>query len=229
MKTIICVRRTVDWQKANLEDTPKAFHRFINSWNKKFNISFFEFRHKLKMIAHSNWASVKGCDLIINNVEVANKVLKAIKEDFILCTTDDDDWYSPNLFEELKPYIKESSIRWYHSIFYDGISGRPHNRPGVGFNTNNFAITNIGYRKNLAQKSHRELGALLSKKAKIIKAHLSTTNKTIASIGIFRDHGLPTSRRIKKIIKNIESLKIPEEYSWCTPYVNSIKSLYQKL
>ena len=137
-KIIIFVRKTQDWSKPDL---PLAFDvgRQVAAWNKRFRISYFEFRRQIKEIAMETWKLVTpqvfhGCfaDLMVAN-------------DQVVVPTDDDDWFGPQLRDRLLA-LNDGMLCW------QALSHHTYKRHGVytrhrGLGSNEYAITGTMLKK----------------------------------------------------------------------------------
>src|SRR5215475_10416963 len=108
--TLIVLRQSPDWKDgASILDATEAYDRligrpigfargFIELWNKTFVTTYFQVRQNLKEIALANFMAVKGADCVRLN-ELLEKP-KTVAD--IILFTDDDDWFSPVIFQELE-------------------------------------------------------------------------------------------------------------------------------
>ena len=126
MKFYVCVRRTIDWGNMTMKsfedfirnqgyletdkrvvsywgkDPYDSFLERIKWWNNCFDLSFFEYRQKLKDIAHINWSDMRGFE-IIDGDDLAD-----LNGDFLVVPTDDDDWLHPDLAD----YLQNDNCYW---------------------------------------------------------------------------------------------------------------------
>lgn len=118
---IIYIRDTVDWSSMTMEkfinqenfgsppsgwtnfmgeDNKNFILQLISHWNKIFNISFFDYRKKLKDISIKNFKST-GASILKKLPNIKNK-----DEKLVIIPMDDDDWINPKICDLVSKYIK---------------------------------------------------------------------------------------------------------------------------
>jgi hypothetical protein len=87
------------FQNQNMAGKPGALAWFMTSnvveqWNNTFNMTYWEFRHQLTLIAERTLAAT-GVEVIKGQLALLREL--ADPEDCMLLPIDDDDWFSPKL------------------------------------------------------------------------------------------------------------------------------------
>lgn len=245
-KIIIVVRSNTDWKRMTIErlfqDNPhfdrlkakateiQKYKDYIEVWNDKFNISFFEFRHEIKLLSEKNWCNLESIYAIIKDANLARKLIDKIGHCIIL-PTDDDDWYHPNLTAEIDQ-IKFNSLTWpiaVHSSNLNHVFVRKDD-----YLTNNYAISKPGWntltdkRKSLVK--HVLDRKLFSSSGIQIDSCLSAWNRNMTSFSWIRrwkEKGIEALER--KVKFNTRRKSMLPEAAWIEPFANQMTKLYQEL
>ena len=108
MRSVIYVRTGVDWSRMTLEKfhnqsmagKPGVLAWFMKSdvverWNHTFTIPYWDFRHRLQLLAERVNAKVKGVQIIRGH----DALMREFKnpKDCMLMPIDDDDWFSSTI------------------------------------------------------------------------------------------------------------------------------------
>lgn len=97
-------------------------------WDRCFAISFASCRLFLKEVAHETWQKVNGCDAIFSEQEHEIVSASVFGGSGWVLFTDDDDWYSPEVFERIADAFAPSSahcILWNRMRFNGAMSTTP--------------------------------------------------------------------------------------------------------
>jgi hypothetical protein len=97
-------------------------------WARCFTMSFASCRLFLKEIAHESWQKVKGCDAIFSEQQHDIVSASVFGGSGWVLFTDDDDWYSPDVFQRIAEASVPSSahcILWNRVRFNGAISTTP--------------------------------------------------------------------------------------------------------
>ena len=190
---LIVLRQSPDWKDgASILDAAEAYDRligrpigfargFIELWNKTFATTYFQVRQILKEITLANFMAVKGANCVRLN-ELLEK--PEIAGDIILFS-DDDDWFSPVIVQELEGIPVEIGGVTWPSVRYDGAFFL---RKDTYCYTNNYAVLTPAQREpNWIElyAQHGGADACFHKRAVIkttqLGSLLSVTNKHPAS------------------------------------------------
>jgi len=110
----ILIRQTEDWTQKSLKprhwhmsaDMSRQFHAAIEEWDETYDLTFFEYRQKLKEIAISTWPDI---DQVVG--------LNKVEDGVLYLVTDDDDWYAPQIVDFLSEnYSGEQLVKWQHTV-----------------------------------------------------------------------------------------------------------------
>jgi hypothetical protein len=246
---IIYLRRTLDWEKANL-DNIHALNREVDlihgrmtlrgnayqniaKWQKEFKIDWFHFRHRLKQISRRNLNQIK-------NVQFYNRrdldKISAIKENFSVIGIEDDDWLSPYVFDVAGPLANDySGVVWTHHRL-ESAKLEPY-IPGVEKNgmcfkayTNNCLLNRLGFHRlktPVNMEWHYRVDAdFMMDDLKVISGSLSIANKTPASVSFLC---WATWDQVVKEVKSRKRLTLPEDLSWGQEYADETWDLMEAL
>lgn len=119
-------------------------------WARCFTVSFAVCRLFLKEIAHETWQKVNDCNGIFSEQQHGTVSASVLGGSGLVLFTDDDDWYSPNVFERIAEANVSSNV---HCILWNRVrfNGNISNTPIVPTDqfplwayTNNYAVrTNV--------------------------------------------------------------------------------------
>ena len=151
MKKILYVRGEKDYFLGiNAKEKNKHIFNFANEsqltvtwkknifklWDKTFNMSYLNFRQKLRKLSLQNTKDIGYFDLILyNDTEYNNFLTKAPREDFVIFAQDDDDFILPtihdiNINTGLNIYIWANVHFWkvQNSVRYDNYTPTKYKR-----------------------------------------------------------------------------------------------------
>lgn len=269
MKIFLVVRALLPWDELDYRSYQTKAGYFaghwmyrvnisLRSWQGVFNMSFFEYRHKIHLIAKHNWETIKGLEDILISDGGHDKTLEIIDKlrdirDAIIIPVDDDDWMAPTICNDIEPHCHRPVMHWRQGS-YDPYSNKPcftiresHNP--YHFFTNNYAYSQFLY--SFASKfdqaemtlMHLHFNDMLQKRLfdpircnwVSIPKCLGVTNKTLASLsklnkknGIIHFHR--ALDRHKTISQEPLGLKtLMETAPWALRYVKETEQLHHDL
>jgi hypothetical protein len=230
------LRATLDWsdEAAFNAQLPGYFVDKVRLWNKTFNLPYHLFRHRVREIAACNHADIQGARFA---------EWEKIPSGGLVVPVDDDDWFAPDLPEQLANVVEprvfgyywtgsflQVPIHWRHEI---GLMRRrlwPGIAPVHLCMTNNYAIVKSGDDKKLAVSHLAATEAFraalemptASNRVKKMAGRPSLMNRTLASqttLGhkrktISRTALMLRYRRYQRIYRK----PLPDELAWSAPY-----------
>jgi hypothetical protein len=118
MRNFIVIRHSPDWLRFDL-DQSRQFCRsaglpentvleFAAAWDGCMSVPYRSFRHRLKQIAIENFKAVNGATVI--DQQHLEKAMPS--DDCIVAFVDDDDWFSPFVFETLRETAQADGYVW---------------------------------------------------------------------------------------------------------------------
>lgn len=201
-QNIIVVRHSPNWLNFDLENS-RAFCisaglpemtviSFASSWDQAVSLSYREFRHFLKEISLENFQSVKS-STVVHQHEFA---VEHIADDTLVAFVDDDDWFSPELFDPLRRagdaegyfwgsirlghrFIGEIALHHPHEVGASALAYRPITSV---IYTNNYVVRGSALRRAGLAACLEHYSAEAAMKAghfqpMLIPAYLSCANK----------------------------------------------------
>jgi hypothetical protein len=130
-------------QEEVFESQTLALHAL---WARCFTISFAACRLFLKEVAHETWQNVQGCDAIFSEQQHGTVSASVFGGSGLVLFTDDDDWYSPRVFEQIadaKVPSTANCILWNRVRFNGVVSSKtivPIDESPTWVYTNNYAL-----------------------------------------------------------------------------------------
>lgn len=239
----ICVRRTVEWrdEEAFRAQLKPAFAPKVAAWNEAFTMPFHEFRHRVREIARTNLATVRGASCA---------AWDDIPEGALVVPIDDDDWLAPGVGEALAAARDPQALGYYWTSSYLEVPMHLRHRlrllrqrlfrrwfrPHWTCSSNNYAFVKTAEMgTGLLKHSHASPwfdgpGAALVRQ---IEGRLSVQNRTLASITSLA-YGRPSIGRPELIRKyqayqQLYSKPVPSGIAWCRPYVDRMRDLMREL
>jgi hypothetical protein len=234
----ICMRRTLDWQNKAAVDAGviAGFRPKLETWNLTFNIPYHEFRQRLKSIAQLNWDRVENASCITYNEAPPGALLVPV---------DDDDWFSPDLANNLREAFNPSIVcyRWIRHILEPerhrrSIKGRIKEllTGKVIFATNNYGIRNfpqlaafVASHMQASRHFQDNPGAV-----KYLPVALSIHNRSLASQTVLRMRQPTISR--DELIESFgryrmlyARTRLSRALGWAAPYVAMMSELMNAL
>lgn len=94
--TYVLVRETLDWSAAKLEDVNEGVRPIAKVWDTTFKLSFTQCRAVIKDVAQARLRRLVGDRLLTVPAPPLT-----LGESDILLICDDDDWYAPDVSEQL--------------------------------------------------------------------------------------------------------------------------------
>ena len=237
----ICVRGTLPWHdEAAVEArlVPELRQK-VALWNECFNLRYAAFRVRLAQIAQRNWSQIENAKLTPRE-EIAPGAL--------LVPVDDDDWFSPELAQQLLPHAdaRLEGLHWNRYIlelprrgrrFAWGRARRAADTSRHTCGSNNYSIRNLPA-FDRAITNHvwaSEYFDAHPSRVKRLEASLSVQNRNFASrsglgghkkLVITREELLERFRRHRSLY---EGLRLPPEVAWAQPYVTSMAELMDSI
>lgn len=230
----VVVRETTDWDNESVfrAQVPEAFRPSVALWDATFDMPYRVFRRELTRIARLNLSRVRGI-ACVGRDEAPPGALAV--------PTDDDDWFAPELADTLVASAEDDCLGYYWpSAFIEvpislahrlGLVRRalfPNTPPKWICTTNNYAVT-VRPESGPLIRSHVAASRWFvahPSSVKRLDAHLSVMNRTLASQTSFRSvrsRGalLRKYRRYLRVYRR----PLPQELSWCAPYVALMRDL----
>jgi hypothetical protein len=269
MKFILLVRASVPWDQLTISNYKEkggffagswmeVVDKSIERWDKVFQLSLFEYRHRVSQIAKTNWENIDGLHDIIYSDGTQSKTIKIINQikkqkDSIIIPVDDDDWFAPNIIKELLPHTHRPIIHWNQAIYdpYDPFKGsyQVRNSRAYQFYTNNFAfnsfIYDFGTRYDKIEMSLNHLYfdrnitdekfAPLRCNWITINKNLSIANRTMASLSklnkMLRHKSIKSKiNRHAFLEDNLDNTqKLLQQVPWSVRYIELVEQLYLDL
>jgi hypothetical protein len=130
-------------EEMDLESQTLALHHL---WAQCFTLSFASCRLFLKEIAHETWQKVNGCDGIFSEQQHEIVSTSVFGGSGWVLFTDDDDWYSPDIFERIADASEPSTAQcmlWDRVRFNGTVSTTrviPAEQSLTWAYTNNYAV-----------------------------------------------------------------------------------------
>jgi hypothetical protein len=247
-ENVIVLRHSPNWLEFDLDDSktfctsgglPEAtVIHFASSWDRSVSLTYREFRHALKDISWENFQSVKSAVVLHQHEFEVEKV----SDDTLIAFVDDDDWFSPELFDPLRRAGDAEgyfwgSIRLGHRFIGDIALHHPHEvgasaltyRPiSSVIYTNNYVVRGSALRRAGLATYLEHYSAEAAMKAgqfqpTLIPAYLSCANKhpacTVAAHDFntaeeFRKHPRATLARAFAEIGEVADVIAADPNSW---------------
>lgn len=223
---LIYVRNTENWINIKKHNPPhnltylndrkrECLIKNIKLWDSHCSVSYCEYRHFLKELAVHSWNQT--------GMEVITKLPKNI-DNIIIFPTDDDDWLSPTIFNEIKN-CKNNLIFWdcwmyfmsKQLLSYGGHIFVPLPKEFKWTGSNGYALQGEIIKK--AVMEHTETKKLYKNNIEYVKKSLS----------VWVHHPASTFTLSNKIIHPailLENLfypqEISEEFSWAKPLFDKL-------
>jgi len=244
MKILIVVRSNVDWKNMTMskflqqsthpisEKSRNRYARYIEAWNDKFQISLFEFRHRIQKLSEYTWGNMEGVTAIIKDMDWAQQIIENTDNCFVL-PTDDDDWFHPKLISRIKNK-KADNIRWKMAIHN---AARPKlivAKPGYHTNSYGFfksAWDNLkpGQKSNTIRRHILSAGPLKTTKSIALEQCLSCWNRTLASMTMGKNEKQALEVMKRRAVNATKMKELPREANWIRPYVRHLIQLYKDM
>lgn len=160
-RVVVYVRSDVDWESLNEENffsqerrapgiSDEYLQKFfvgIQLWNQLYDMSFFEYRRRLRDISAINFDRIVGLDAVVRSFETLQR-MRWSKEPTWVLPIDDDDWYHP----ELANICRENDPNIHHFLYWPTIrlipvqatdDDEPEYSPQKPFENYKFLLTNM--------------------------------------------------------------------------------------
>lgn len=247
-----------NYDSHELNPIVKEKMKFIfKQWNQLIKPNYFEFREEITKIAKVNHAKISVNQIFTTALGIEKELMNVDGPYFVLFS-DDDDWYNPKIIEYVKQsYFTNptvDAILWNHCAFcsnykqFEKLATEPYFvfKQDLTFHTNNYALTN-NFFKNINTDDvnllnfgnehdiyfgHTNLDSYFKNKLKIVQLPewLSMANKNITSYSFWRkNYDLCSIIDMIQICTTINSVKVPDGFSWATNEINQMMNLYKKL
>jgi hypothetical protein len=191
VRNYILIRETLDWESASyadLRDDP--IRMMARAWDSTFAISYFECRARIKALAQSFLRAIPDATVVfpgdVADIDVASQDL--------LLIGDDDDWYSPRIFDELRGSVdfdRHEALVWPDAVAGFHVRWQPGEgeariedhlqaaklRPLVdvsaysAIKTNNYALTRLALGNLLAESLKRYIGHTVAAESLAARLH----------------------------------------------------------
>lgn len=226
-KLTCCLRRSPEWAE-RFEFTRffiDTWHvdRIATIWGDTFNMPYVAFRRRLREIQVDNLCEV-GFDQVINLYDLDPK-----QRNGWVVPTDDDDWFHPDLRQELfkQPHLL---VYWNFCNYTEGaITVQNSPRERVRFESNNYAA--FDPRNDDLLSDHATTNASLRNKVVThLPQVLSVHNRSLASLGMLHSYiyhlpqKLPQLYRLYQADPTID----PRLPSYFLPYVERMQRIYHE-
>lgn len=243
MQPSIIINSTLDWgnisdqdfinhafQFAHPEETKHYVALNLDHWS-KFPITYTQFRAKLKEIAQSTWAKLSCPIRTFHPVTPATlarntwDLYHTGQGQSIYFPTDDDDWYHPNILQEVLPIFKQNPhVRfvvwdcWLYALLYTHEEYLP--RP-LGFTgSNGFAMR--GVRLANFDGGHLYVDDIIRRqpeKVAYLQKPLSVWVRHVGAFSQLSAYPMPQS------CGNMQRQPHPEFLEWARPYMDQVFAL----
>ena len=233
------VRRTLPWDdKAYVEaHLVERARRLAKVWDQTFHLEYHEYRYRLKEIAADSLRAVRGTRIA---------ALEEIPDGAIVVPTDDDDWFAPDLAEQIQAHYnpERSCLLWRHYTIE--LPRRLRERllslwrlrvkRTLTCRTNNYALVKSptsmsGFGSHGAGSRYFDANKALVQR---LPLHLNVQNRNLSSKSIGkRDPKPPTPanliERYRRFVALYAGRKLPSEVAWARPYLNQVAKLTSEL
>lgn len=220
------------------EDRIHQTEGLLDLWDSISAVSFAQCRRRLKQIAHASWEQVLDCDRIHFDWTDPEVLQYTSDDDCVLLFTDDDDWYSPDIFRRLEAEKLGDQSGWlWNRSRYDGTLLISELGDPIYAFTNNYALLGRALKgttelNNVMQHRHTN-GRIVADKLKVAMmdgACLSVTNKTPCSLTTLRRAAQGDAQRAALIddIKRYAAadLVVDPALEWAVPFMKETKELF---
>ena len=250
MAYYVIVRQTLDWERATSDDLLDDFAReTARTWKRTFNdsYSYFTCRARIKAIAR------ESLELLAGDVQVhdaATFPFLALQPDDVVLPCDDDDWYHPEVIEQVAAAspLRSGLLMWPDAVYgyhrerfhLERPYFRPLDEPAVSgpVKTNNYAFSG-----RLAQEHHAVWGHgsivryvqetrpafdRIDRPLSLVNRHpCSYTVWKYALRGIRPADGADALRRLIARYTSLAVGDIQPEFRWALPYIERMHELFR--
>lgn len=245
---LVVLRQSFDWSRINCVDdlSPEAFdakvmhpigttRRSVEAWNAAFQMSFFQTRHKLKMLTLKNLRNLRSTDLELMPMR------EKISSWRVLLLSDDDDWVAPDWLDKLPGTSKKLLFCRWKSVRYDGSWFVRPNSSSYSF-TNNYCVfpaarNSYALSQVFQHFDQNEIHKVLPLDAvDYVDCPLTVTHKHPASantmrqllmnsewdVGVLRDS-------VRDYLERSRSLVIPDSLKWASRFIEESCRIFSSL
>jgi hypothetical protein len=229
-----------------IQGFPDNVENYIDMWNHVFQINFFRCRKILKDIAFRQMNEVKDSIVLqLDDLEFVSSRFATKK--FIIFFVDDDDWFAPNTFQKLSgidflnrigvfPLVRFgiNSFTFVRDTEQARIIVGERKNFNFRYQTNNYGIPHtmatsehlLMLKDHVAASRHADMQGFNDSYHDII---ISATNKTPASVSIFRRFLTPKDYKVavSQYIDKLGNLLIPNEMGWAKKPVTETLDLFK--
>ncbi len=222
------IRRTREWAE-RYEFSPhhsEVWHaqRIAEVWDATFNMTYVDFRWRLNRIQIDNLADV-GFDLLLNQYDY-----QTTRDYGWVVPTDDDDWFHPDLREQLQA-VQTHCVYWNFINYSEGVIRVQESRTErVQFESNNYAMRWQQTDRYLADHATANY-KLKNTGQQRLACCLSLHNRSLASLGLLNNHhaDLRTGMlRLYDLYRQPVQI-VGDVPTYFMPYVERMQQLYQTL
>jgi len=234
----VVVRRTTDWENETTfrAQIPEWLVPVVDLWNETFQMPYHLFRAELRRIARLNLSRIPGAACVPREEVPAGALVVPV---------DDDDWFSPHLATVLENHVdgRHTGFHWISEFLEVPISmGHrlglirraifPHTPPKWLCTTNNYAVMMSGDAVPLLDNHMKASRWFIAHPAAVkrLDERLSIMNRTLASTTSLWSK--PSRAALVRKFHRYEKLynkDLASELSWCTPYVEMMRNLMERL
>jgi hypothetical protein len=240
MDTVLYIRRDKEYYLNNTLDNKwlrdYSYHEpmipyMIGRWGEAFGMSYLYFRKKIAEIAFKSQMKNNFDDIFLWNDK---ERFEELKDNTLIFPVDEDDWYSPNLVEEVKKNIQgtdKNIIRWNYSEINAQGSCRSLTRWYEWGSCAYGAVTPLNYKSIRSHRSMELMQSFSRSKVSHLDKYLSVKVESIGGIYYFykgtKFEEILSIARNRKLVQHHEALS---EYKELVDEYNALlNELYDSL
>ena len=247
----VVVRQTLNWEAATVGDLMDEFAQSTaHVWNRMFRISYFEARARIKAISMD---CLRSLDPDVQVHEARTFPAFAIQPDDVFLFCDDDDWYHPEVIEEVKaaaPFaggflLWPDGVYGYHAgtFHVDDPRLRPLEEPCVSgpVKTNNYAVSGEMAKRLRAVWAHPRIVRLFKEQRPVatrLSRPLSLVNRHPCSYTVWK-HALRDVEPaqvgvvLRRLVTHYGFARIDQPmdpaFSWAAPYIERVQQVFDEV
>lgn len=246
---IICIRNTVAWQNIDQGSLVYPPGIWINPerdieygkrvWRHRTKADYCKTRNELKRIALANWCEIPELTMLVDmttiNVGEFTKSIANLFDDYLLLPTDDDDWYSPQIYTYLRQHLDQECIRWpgmrYNTVNNGFLHKITDTRNDRYPESNTYALTKRG----IESISQADQEIILKNHCRF---HEVCENAQIEPLfvdhplSLYNLHGASISYLVNCKTAPFEKQMMPDlpvQLEWARPYINELNQVLNGL
>lgn len=250
MTHYVIVRQTLDWERATANDLFDDFAReTAGTWERTFNHGYLTCRARIKAIARESLEQLAGA---VQVHDAATFPFFALQHDDVVLPCDDDDWYHPQVIEEVAAAcpLRNGLLMWPDAV-YGYHWGRFHlERPRLRpldeeavsgpVKTNNYAFSGRLAQARRAVWGHASIVRYVRENRPVfdrIDRPLSLVNRHPCSYTVWK-HALrgtrPADRAdvLRRLVASYTSRAVGDiqpEFRWALPYIERTQELFRSV